>query len=396
MRRVLLAYELGAGLGHLNRLLAVARRLSGHTLVFALPDMSLEPVVRRALDQAEVRAGVSWPPPADLAAARRVPTHTLGDVLRLFGLEQPERVARAVHRWRGVLDAVRPDVVVADFAPALRLATRSRVPLALVGNGYTVPPGGRVLAPLRPWDDAVPAASRRHEAEVLASLNQVAADLSAPSVDHVADVFQGDVSFVCTLAEFDPYRPVRTDPVHWPFNIPDIRPGPPVAERTGAPLFAYFQASHPAVATAVEALNRGGRRATLYVDGADPSGLAARCAPLVGVHRRPADFAAVLPGTRGMLHHGGLGTASAGLMAGVPQIVCPLNLEHALTARGLEAFGAAITLPSAPTPAALAGALARVLDEGEFAAAAGRAANELQRRRDPDAVAPVAAAVAAL
>jgi hypothetical protein len=50
MATILFTYEFGAGLGHLNRLLAVATRLTGHRLVFALPDMALgRAVVERKL-----------------------------------------------------------------------------------------------------------------------------------------------------------------------------------------------------------------------------------------------------------------------------------------------------------------------------------------------------------
>ena len=84
MSTILVTYELGAGLGHLNRLVAVAQRVQGdHNWVFALPDRALgEPIVRPAFgDKARVLEGVQWPAPSD-PNVRKIPTKRLQMSLR--------------------------------------------------------------------------------------------------------------------------------------------------------------------------------------------------------------------------------------------------------------------------------------------------------------------------
>lgn len=395
MRTVLLTYEFGAGLGHLNRLIAVAQRLEGCRLVFALPDLGLGvPLVRRTFgDAAEIVQGVVWSAPND-PASRQVPTHTFADVIALFGFAEMARLETLTGRAAALLDAVKPDLVVSDFAPTLRLASAGRVPTVVVGNGYTIPPGGRLLPPMRPWETAVGAASRAQEGRLLAAVNAVRARRQGMAVDFFADLFQGEHSFPCTIAEFDPYGGVRSEPVVWPFNVPVIPEGPPVAERRGPAAFCYFQGNHPALAPTLAAAGSVGARTEVYVQGLDPQALAARCARNVGVHRKPADFAVALPGTRVLVHHAGLGTAYAGVLAGTPQLVIPHNLEHAITARGLERFGSAVRLGVSPPPEA--GTVGRVLrgmlGDADLQARAGRAARDLAARRVPDPVGPIAAA----
>ena len=395
MRTILLTYEFGAGLGHLNRLIAVAKRLAGHRLIFALPDRALgEPVIRRTFGEAaDVRSGVIWPAPVD-PGVRQVPTHTFADVISLFGFGDPKRLREAAERGRKLLDETAPDLIVADFAPTLRLASEKRVPTIVVGNGYTVPPAGCLLPPMRSWETEVNPVSRAAEARLLAAVNDYRAASGGASIDHFADLLSGDRSFACTVAEFDPYRSVRTAATVWPFNVPDVRPGPVVPERQGSPVFCYFQRDHPALHAVIGGISRVKARCEVYVQGADPQVVAARCGRNVAIHRNPVDFSTVLPRTRVLVHHAGLGTAYAGLLAGTPQLLLPLNLEHAITARGVDLFGTSLRLGVNPPPApeVIARQIEGMLGDAALHARAARAADDLAQRRVADPVAPIAQA----
>ena len=157
MAKLLFTYEFGAGLGHLNRLVAVAKRLiEGNELVFALPHMALGSIVRKALGpEVEIRRGVAWSPPRD-PDARTAPTRTFADVMQLFGYHQVQNLASAAQSWLKILEETAPRLIVCDFAPTLRLVAANTVPMIVLGTGYTVPPAHNLLAPMRPWDRDVP------------------------------------------------------------------------------------------------------------------------------------------------------------------------------------------------------------------------------------------------
>ena len=163
MSTILVTYELGAGLGHLNRLVAVAQRLKGdHNWVFALPDRALgEPIVRRAFgDKARVLEGVRWPVPND-SNVRKIPTHTFADVIAIIGFNDSSKLSAKTAHWHTILQEVVPNLIIADFAPTLRLAIGGKLPFVVVGNGYTVPPRGQLLPPIRHWETSVSALKPR-------------------------------------------------------------------------------------------------------------------------------------------------------------------------------------------------------------------------------------------
>ena len=393
MSTILVTYELGAGLGHLNRLVAVAQRLQGdHNWVFALPDRALgEPIVRRAFgDKARVLEGVQWPAPSD-PNIRKIPTHTFADVIAIFGFHDGGRLSAKTAQWHTILQEVMPHLIIADFAPTLRLAIGSKVPVVVVGNGYTVPPPGQLLPPIRQRETSVPALSRANEGRLLAAVNVVRARLRGEAIDFFSDLFSGGHTFVCTLPEFDPYRRFRRGPTLWPFNIPDVPLGPPVVQRTGPPIFVYLPANHPALPSVISALNDLKLPSEIYVSGMTAQALAKRCSQTVRIHGKPADLAQVLPNTSLLIHHGGLGTAYAGLLAGVPQLVLPFNLEHSITAAGLEQFGVgkSRTARAAAVATDLRDLIFSLLQDGPMQEAAVKAAGSLNARRVADPISEV-------
>ena len=341
MANILLSYEFGAGLGHLNRLAAVAEHLKeDHTLTFAVPSPQTQAgsVEEKLGRRVPVRAGVRWAA-LNLAVADKVPTYSLADALRLFGFGEVARLRAAVLFWQGVIQDTKPDLIISDFAPSLHIAAAGRIPIVVVGNGYTLPPSGRSLPPIRPWSESVPAQSAAIEADILRVANAVGSELGHGTESHLADLFHGTKSFVCSLSEFDPYKAYRLTPNVTPFNIPDIPVGPEVSLRKGPDVFVYLSTQHPHLHAVLSAVNKVPGRVEVYVGGADPKRIAGAVKRHIGIHTAPANFKAVLPNSKVLLHHGGLGTAFAGLGAGTAQLVLPLRLEHLITAKGVLDLG---------------------------------------------------------
>jgi rhamnosyltransferase subunit B len=129
----------------------------------------------------------------------------------------------------------------------------------------------------------------------------------------------------------------------------------------------------------------------VYVSGMAAQTLAKHCGQNVRIHRRPADLAQVLPNTSLLIHHGGLGTAYAGLLAGVPQLVLPFNLEHSITAAGLEHFGVAKsqTARVAAIATDMGDLISSLLQDGQLQEAAIKAAQRVISRRVDDPISEV-------
>lgn len=399
MARILMTWEFGAGLGHLNRLLPVARQLRalGHEIVLAVP----QPATARATVEAGLGGGqpldkppvVSlcasphWPGPTD-PAARKVPTHTLADVLKLFGYHDTDRLSAMAARWDELVAATRPDLIVADFCPTVCLALARRVRLVSLGNGYTIPPPARMLPPIRPWEHTPPPFSRAHEAELLRSVNTVRKARGSAAVSFFSDLFSGDLSFVCTIPEFDPYAAFRDRPTLIPFNVARVVPGPPAAARQANRVFVYLPNNHPYLNVVLQAIRQMPVDADVYVKD-PPTGL--ELASNTRFHTQPLDLKHILPLSRLVIHHAGLATAYAAVMAGAPQLALPLNLEHAITARGLTRMAGARVRQAQGVlnPQELAETIQLMLTDLKLHGAADRAARILSFRPEGDDLALV-------
>jgi hypothetical protein len=252
-----------------------------------------------------------------------------------------------------------------------------------VGYGYTVPPAGRLLPPVRPWNPRIPPTSRAREFQLLAWANEARAELGGPAIDYLADLFQGDQTFVCTLAELDPYAAWRSEPTAAPL-VPRIRCGPAFSERTGPEIFTYMHANHPRLRDVLAGLSSSGREAAVYVSGAPAEQVARLCGRNVRVLRRPADYTKVLPQAKLAVHHGGLGTAHTALAAGTPQIMFAHRLEWQVNARGVEMLGAGRQIPPDTGAEALGALFAAAADDAGLQAGALRAAARLRDAHGQD------------
>lgn len=348
--RVLFGWEFGAGLGHVTRFRPIAERLSaeGWEIVCALQEIErgdalIDRATGRRLPGVSVIQAPRWNIPND-PKIRQIPTHNFADVLKLIGYGNAEALRHRISAWRDLIAVVKPDVVVGDFSPTLNLAARGRVPRIGVGNGYTTPPAGRAMPPIRPWQETLEEFSIQNERALHQAVNAALRALGDPGVDYLADVLHGDETYVFSLPLVDPYAAYRSEPTLPPFNMPRGITPRPLAEREKRGVFLYLPRTHKLTQTAVRAVKAAKVRGQAYISDLSPEGAAKESGPGLKIHAQPQDFAATLPSVRLIVHHGGLSTAVAALLAGTPQFILPWNLEHAVTARRLEQTGGSVAL----------------------------------------------------
>jgi rhamnosyltransferase subunit B len=124
--------------------------------------------------------------------------------------------------------------------------------------------------------------------------------------------------------------------------------------------------------TAIDACASLGLRAVLL---AREPGEVPEALPPFAIHARWAPLVTLLPRTRAILHHGGIGTLAEALRAGVPQLVLPRAYDQFDNAMRLEQLGVGMQLdPQNLRAARLAVALHRLLRPGTVDSAAKRIA----------------------
>jgi hypothetical protein len=356
MKSVLIAWELGGGLGHLMQLAPLARELAarGHRVFAAL----------RYLDRAD---GVFGRGVATLLAApwvmtpveRQVtPPVNWAHILHNMGWHDPAQLGGLVAAWRGLFELVKPDVVIFDHAPTALLAARSMEGDAcvaptfakvVIGSGFCVPADepGRPLRNLRPWVKAAhaePAAVEAFEREMLGRVNAILAEYGAPGLERVTQLYgEVDETFLATVVELDHYG-AREGVRYWGAvsGVKDEGGRPPTpalppeyrgeGERRKR-AFAYLK-NFPAVAALLEALEAGGHSTVAVCEGmaADVRQKFA-AAKFVRFEDRPLDLARVAKECDLAVLNAGHGSTAAMLRAGVPALLVPIHLEQGMLAR---------------------------------------------------------------
>lgn len=300
--KVLLGWELGAGQSHLHFLATLAQRLHdrGVECIFALRHFNIKHVHL----------------PGTIVCAPRLPfsgreiSYTFADILETFGFANPFLLRSHLQQWEQVLNTLKPNLVIADSAPGLVLATTGRVPTIVVGPGFTVPPRVAEFPILR---FPAPPQSFQHQEQVTNTVRAVTGCDQA-----LGDLLNGDCSFIYSIPEIDPYRHLRDLNTYIGIHIAPIPKN--LYHREGE-VWAYLSDDYPARDLVLKTL----RPRSDFT-------------PITNVGKGKALF----------IHHGGTVTTITCLLAGIPQLLLPHNLEQWLISLSLEQLrvGKMLTQPT--------------------------------------------------
>ncbi|MEX2139420.1 MAG: hypothetical protein WD894_09175 [Pirellulales bacterium] len=365
MSRVLIAWELGSGWGHIVPALPLVERLRsrGHQVVFAMHDIS-----RAALGEAAGAECIKCPSLGGPLANQFPFTADYSQVLFNVGFGDAE-VLRGVEGWSKLLEERRPDFVLCDHSPTALLALRATgIKRALIGIGFCCPPPSAFESPLLE-DQPVAWDLRRDEAVILANANWVLKVLGCAPLARMVELFtEVDEIFLTTFAELDHF-PRRGTPRYYgaltsrlgaPVEWPDV-PFPKV--------FVYTR-DFPALEGLLHYISRSQLSAIVYSEEPRPTVRQAT----VGEIRFPDrafDLAHVASTCDLAITNGNHGTTSAILLAGKPVLVIPTVTEQYMLGQRVEALGGG-GLARPDDLDAVIGGLLGVLRDGTFSAAARR------------------------
>ncbi|MBV9840270.1 MAG: glycosyl transferase-like UDP-glucuronosyltransferase [Sphingomonadaceae bacterium] len=332
MARVLIGWELGAHSGHVRRILSIAEMLTraGHAVSLALQRIDAGGAGTRGfpLFQAPI-----WPRLiASIAGTSTIRTHSEADILARLGLDIPGTLSALIAGWDAIFAAARPDVVIAEYAPALLCAAAARIPSVGIGTAFELPPATMPRFPSLADKPAV-----TDEAALLALTNGELARAGRKPLAALPAIFACDAPIVSAFAAFDPYaqwRETTLVPPQLPLPIPFA------AEPRGPEAFVYWPENFAAAGKLWDALATSGLPIRLHA----PSLLAAQSNRLAAaglvIEPNPLPFAAIVARSRIIVSHGGAGITSSALVAGLPHVVVPIDLEKSVQALGVTRLGA--------------------------------------------------------
>lgn len=379
MARITCAWEFGGGLGHVRRLLPIASELKarGHEVVFAFREtVLLEGPRARGF---EVFAAPRLTPSPE---RERQPVN-FSDILLTQGYDDAPGLKGAVRAWRTLFGHLSPDLLVADYAPTALLAARaSGAKRVTVGSGFALPPGGEPDPALRPWEGIGEATLAAVDARLAASMR---AALGSDAPARPAAIFEADEHLLCTFPDLDPFgersAPSYVGPV-----------GEDAAGREAAwalearpRAFAYLNANDARLPHLVAALARLAGEAIVVAPGVRDA--THGCVRLMG---EPVRLEGLLEGADLCISHGSPGVGARAMTAGVPLAMLPMQLEHFLIARRLQAAGSGAIFEHDAPATGIEAWLAAMLQREDLRAAARERSRSFEGYSFADAAAALA------
>ncbi len=319
--RILLAWEGGAGRGHIVTLKSIANALGpGFVYDAALCRMDhageIAPLCEKAFPAARL-----WPNRSRREAAGGPRASTWGEFLGDLNFWDTEFLVTQIGWWMATIRARASAMVIGDFSPCAMLAARILgVPAVAVGTGYSTPPAGMDAYPvlIEGFEDRI-----FPEAELLDALNRALVRLGGEPLTRLSDIHAGVTLLPRTIAGLDPYADRRSGRHLPPLNEALVR-----TSGAGEEIFVYFSSAEPDNAAMLAGFAGLGVPVRAFLPASTR-----RPAPSP---RRPASSSNLPPWasrdiarrTRLFVHFGQHGSLCMGLGMGLAQVAIPQHLEH--------------------------------------------------------------------
>jgi hypothetical protein len=343
MLKVLIAWELGGGMGHVMRAAALARAFEerGVDTTVCLADLADSP-------------HASWPSRCHLFQAprgSRLPRHfaapaTFGELLYSCGYDDGNQLSALVTAWDHLIETTRPDMVLADHAPAAQLAARvNGVAVARIGSGFFALPPAAPSPCYRTWEPVNGERALRAEAVVLANINAIFKVCGAAPSDSLTAALLPGLELLLGLPETDCYGHLRPPgsvvylgnergTAHgqlpkWPARIA------PTVKR----LAAYLKSDYQAIESILSVL-RDQHSTVAYLSGCDDVTARRWTSANLTISRTPLDLVACARECDAVICHAGAGTVPIFLEAGKPAFMLPYQAEQRINAMQVQALGA--------------------------------------------------------
>jgi rhamnosyltransferase subunit B len=329
MARVLLGWELGGNRGHSVPLKALVKALiaDGHDVVIA----AQQPAQFVDLEDVTVLQAPIWPGLIGAAPEPRpIPPVNMGDILVGLGLSVPGAMTSLIRAWDSILLHVRPDIVIADYAPALSCATRARIRTISYGTGFCQPP-----ADMDQFPDLLRLSHHADPVPILDIINDELAAAGQAKIAAPPAIFATDEAVVACFAEFDPYRRWRKGS----YTLPHIAAPEPLPDAPGDEVFVYFHRADGGTESLWDALVATGFKTRVFVAQADRDSYPALRDRGFIIETKPLSWGMIAKRSRMVISHGGLGSTSGALAMGLPHIVLPHDLEKIVTGLVVKKLG---------------------------------------------------------
>ncbi len=264
-----------------------------------------------------------------------------------MGFLQPTALAAQLLAWRGIFEHVAPDLVVMDSAPSATLALRDLpIPFFTVSHGFGAP-AEQSDWPAFPISEKFSAQRiQSSEQSVLDCANAAAAMAGMSALPNLGALYPSATTYITSIAQLDHYER-NTDhyigstamtttgkSVPWPIQF-----GPQDTGELPAKVFVYLKSHYAGLDLIFSTLATMPIQVIAYVPGISGSNLKKWNSATISVSTEPVNLQTVLTECAALICHGG-GLVEPTLLAGVPILILPTQVEQIIMAQKIDALGA--------------------------------------------------------
>ncbi|QDU75687.1 MurG-like transferase [Bremerella volcania] len=346
MSRIVFAWELGGGYGHLGPFRPITERLvsAGHQVTIIAKDIARAAVAFRGLDV------TLFPSPVKLSKA--VPydpaPSTFGHLLQNMGYRDPLELNAMIHVWRNLFQVTRPDCLVLDHCPTGLLAARGiDVPQFTFGTGFFCPVDEFPLREMAPWRPMDKEERIRSESQLIDRINTILESNGQPTIARIGEIYSSvTANLLTTFRELDhyPYRQQGEYLGAWSAtNSANNRllPETPWPEGDGPKVYAYLK-PHKSLRELLMWLSGQGLPTLVVGDGLDGAGLSKSLRSNVKLVSHHLNLRSVGETCDLAIMNGNHGTCCEFLLAGRSMLHIPLTFEQAIFSRRTVELGVAL------------------------------------------------------
>jgi UDP:flavonoid glycosyltransferase YjiC (YdhE family) len=337
MSRILLAWELGTGFGHLGPFLGLAPRLleRGHTLHVAAREVA---GAAQALGKLPVTLHQA-PLCLNTYGGLQEPPLNFAEILMRYGYLEPAMLRGMMTAWSSLIRAIGADVVIADHAPTALLVARSLgVPRALIGSTFNVPPAVAPTPNMRPWMTVPAERLADSDRRVLEIINHELPPGCGLNALH--DIFAGAECFFSGVPELDAYAAREPGDYLGLQSLSTGTAAPLWPQGAGERIFAYLHGDYMHIERTLQALAASGAPVLVHVLGEAAALTARYSSAQLQFAPQLLDFRRVVAECALCVCHGNVGTTLGMLQGGRPVLVLPKHLEHYLMGLAVTRIGA--------------------------------------------------------
>lgn len=372
MTKILITWELGGGLGHLTPMLALAEHMQnkGHQVALASRDLFTAGSLFQSLPITFYQA----PHRVEPFKSYFDPPVTYGNLLHNIGFGSETGLLALSSAWISIFNGCKPDVVLFEHSPTAVFAARGfSFRKAVIGTGFSVPP--TPLPVIRPWVKLPQLQMSEEHGRTVEIANLVARQIGCPTLKSLDEVYENVEIFLRTYPELDHFgrrEGARYIGVH--LDTTGRNPQWPYGD--GPKIFAYlkpFQGFREAVAE----IYKLKLPSIVFCPGLrSPEVTELEAAfPSIAFTTDRLSIELVVKSCDIAICHGGHGMVARMLIAGIPVIAIPLQLEQTLLSQRLTESGAGIHLAFKDI-AQLTNAVKHLLSNADYYDAAKQIANK--------------------